>query len=271
MARAIWSGSVSFGLVNVPVKLYTAVKSKDIHFNQLSEKTGARIRYKKVSENTGREVDNDDIVAGYEVSKGTYVTLTDEDFEAVEPERTHTIDIEDFVSLDEIDPLQWNKAYWVAPDKGEGSSRAYALLRDAMEDSGRVAIGRFVLRTKPYLVAIRPVQHALALQTLHFADEVIAAKDVEGLPVRAKASDREVKAARQLIDSLTVDWKPQRYKDDYREKLLDVIDRKSKGKEIVVEETREKAPEVVDLMAALEESIKAGRRDRGKRRTRKSA
>jgi DNA end-binding protein Ku len=267
MARAIWSGSISLGLVNVPVKLHSAVKHKDVHFHQLREGTGDRVRYKKVSEKSGREVDTEDIVKGYEVSKGNYVTVTDEDFEAAEPERTHTIEIEDFVAIEEVDPIHFVNTYWIAPQESKGSSKAYALLRDAMEKKGRVAIGRFVLRTKEHLVLIRPVSGALAVHTMLFPDEIIAANEVVGLPVRVKPDAREVKMAEQLIDSLTVKWNPKKYRDTYREKLLDVIKRKAKGEEIVTE-PREQRADVVDLMAALEASVKASK---SRKRTKKSA
>jgi len=270
MARALWKGSISLGLVNVPVRLYTAVKKKDVHFHQLQDTTGARIRNKKVSESTGREVDTDHIIKGYEVSKGNYVEVTDAEFEAAEPERTHTIDIDDFVALEDIDPLQFTNTYWVAPEDSKGASTAYALLRDAMEKKERVAIGQFVMRTKQHLVLLRPIERALALHTMLYADEVIHAKDVEGLPVRAKAAPKEMRMAEQLIESLTVDWKPSKYRDTYREKLLKVIERKAKGEEIVVEPQEERA-EVVDLMAALEASIEASKSKGRKTRAKKSA
>jgi DNA end-binding protein Ku len=270
MARAIWSGSISLGLVNVPVKLYSAVKKKDVHFHQLQESTGARVRYKKVSESSGREISSDNIVKGYEISKGNYVTVTDDDLEAAEPERTHTVDIEDFVALEEVDPVQFTSTYWISPQDTKGASKAYALLRDAMGKKKRVAVGRFVLRTKEHLVLIRPVNGALALHTMLFPDEIIAANEVEGLPVRVKADPREVKMAEQLIDSLTVKWDPKQYRDTYREKLLDVIKRKAKGEEIVTE-PRERRADVVDLMAALEASIEASRSRRRKPRAKKSA
>jgi DNA end-binding protein Ku len=269
VARAIWSGSVSLGLVNVPVKLFTAVKRKDVHFHQLQDSTGARVRYKKVSESSGREVSSDNIVRGYEVSKGNYVAVTNEDFEAAEPERTHTIDVEDFVALEEVDPLQFTNTYWIAPQGTKGASKAYALLRDAMAKKERVAVGRFVLRTKEHLVLVRPVDGALALHTMLFPDEIVAANEIDGLPVRVKPEPREVKMAEQLIESLTVKWDPKRYTDTYREKLLDVIKRKAKGEEIVTE-PREKRADVVDLMAALEASIEASK-SRRKRPRKKSA
>jgi len=270
MPRAIWSGSISLGLVNVPVRLFSAVQRKDVHFHQLQESTGSRIRYKKVSESSGREVSSDHIVKGYELSKGNYVPVTDEDFEAVEPERTHTIEIEDFVALEEIDPLQFTNTYWIAPQDSNGASKAYALLREAMDKKGRVAVGRFVLRTKEHLALVRPVGNAMALHTMLYPDEVVAVSDIDGLPVRAKADARELKAAEQLVDALTVSWDPKKYRDTYREKLLDVIKRKAKGEEIVTEPREERA-EVVDLMAALEASIEASKSSKRRRRTKKSA
>jgi DNA end-binding protein Ku len=267
MAPALWSGSISFGLVNVPVKLYPAIRHKDVHFHQLDEKSGARIRNRRVSETSGREVPSDRIVKGYELDQGTYVPVTDEELEAVEPERTHTIDVEDFVALAEVDPLQYVNTYWVSPAGDRGAPKAYALLRSAMERTDRVAIARFVLRTKEHLVMLRPAENALALHTMLYPDEIVAASDVDGLPVRVKADDRELKMASQLIESLTVKWDPKRYKDTYREKLLDVIKRKAKGEEIVTEPDREKAAEVVDLMAALEASIEASRQRGGKSRS----
>jgi DNA end-binding protein Ku len=270
MARAIWSGSISLGLVNVPVKLYSAVKRKEVHFHQLHETTGARVRYKKVSESSGREIPSDNIVKGYEISKGNYVAVTDDDFEAAEPERTHTVDIEDFVALEEVDPLQFTNTYWIAPQDTKGASKAYALLRDAMAKKARVAVGRFVLRTKEHLVLVRPVDGALALHTMLFPDEIVAANEIDGLPVRVKPDAREVKMAEQLIDSLTVKWDPKKYTDTYREKLLDVIKRKAKGEEIVTEPREERA-DVVDLMAALEASIEATKSRRKTGRAKKSA
>jgi len=269
VARATWSGSISFGLVNVPVKLYSAVRKKDVHFHQLDEKSGARIRNRRVSETSGREVPSERIVKGYELNKGTYVPVTDEELEAVEPERTHTIDVEDFVSLHDVDPLQYVSTYWVAPDGAKGAPKAYALLRDAMDRTDRVAIGRFVMRTKEHLVMLRPVDNTLVLHTMLYPDEIVASSDVDGLPVRVKTDARELKMASQLIESLTVEWDPKRYKDTYRERLLDVIKRKAKGEEIVTEPVHEHAAEVVDLMAALEASIE-GSKKRGRRTGSKS-
>lgn len=272
MARALWKGSISFGLVNVPVRLFAAVKKKDVHFHQLQDSTGARIRNKKVSESSGREVDTDHIIKGYEISKGNYVEVTDAEFEAAAPERSHTIEIEDFVDLGEIDPLQFTNTYWIAPEDTKGASTAYALLRDAMDKKERVAVGQFVLRTKQHLVIARPVDKALALHTMLYPDEIVGASDVEGLPVRVKPTPKEMRMAEQLIDSLTVKWDPGKYRDTYREKLLDVIEKKAKGEEIVTEPHEERA-EVVDLMAALEASINASKSKpkRGRTKAKKSA
>ena len=253
--RAIWSGSISFGLVNVPVKLYSAVKQKDVHFNQLEEKTGAHIKYKRVSEKTGKEVDYEKIVKGYEVAKGKYVTITPDDLEAVAPEKTKTVDIEDFVALADIDPIYYEKTYFLSPD-GEGAAKAYALLLQAMEKEERVAIGRFVMRTKEYLCAIRPYDGILALETMYFPDEVVDKKDVPGVPERrAKVGDKELKIATSLIESLTSEFKPASYRDSYREAVLDMIDRKAKGEEMVMPEEPEEKAQVVDLLAALEASV----------------
>ena len=243
--------------MNVPVKLHTATEEKDIHFNQFQEKTGDRIRLKRVSEETGREVDYEDIVKGYEVSKGKFVIVTPDELESVDPGPRRTIEIEDFVALEEIDPIYFVKTYYVAPDSGEGANRAYALLREAMKKSDRVAIGRFVMRTKQYLVALRVIDDALALTTLYFSDEVRSPKDLE-IPGKLKISDREMDIAMRLVDSLTSDWKPEKYEDTYRERVLKLIKDKAKGKEIVVEE-REEPAKVHDLLAALEASVKEAR------------
>src|SRR5262245_53648181 len=190
MPRSIWNGSISFGLVNVPVQLYSAVSPKDVAFHEFQAGTGARIKHKRVSEKTGREVDYDDIEKGYETSRGKYVMLTKEELESVEPGRSRTIDIEDFAELDEIDPIYFDRAYFVAPQKG--AEKPYALLREAMERSGRVAIARFVMRTKQYLGAIRAADNMLVLETLFFADEIRDVKDLN-VPKRARVADRELR------------------------------------------------------------------------------
>ena len=260
MPRAIWSGSISFGLVNVPVKLYSAVSQKDLHFNQFEEGTGARIHYQRVSEKSGKEVDYENIVKGYEVSKGRFVMITPDELDALEPRGTRTIDIEDFVSLEEIDPIYYEHTYYLAP-QGEGSGKAYALLLKAMEEQGKVGIGRFVMRTKQYLGAIRPLDGVLALSTMLFGDEVVDRKSIDDLPDRrTSVSDRELKMAGQIIDSLSAKWDPSRYEDTYRERVLELIESKAKGKELVMPEAPEEAPKVVDLLAALEASLAAAKK-----------
>lgn len=265
MPRATWSGAISFGLVNIPVKLYTAVRSKDVHFHQLEDGTGARVRQRRVSEETGEEVPYDRIVKGYEIAKGQYVTVTDDDLASLEPKGTGTVELEDFVDLEAIDPLYFDSTYWAVPD-GPAAAKPYRLLVEAMHKAGRIAIGRFVMRSKQHLVAIRAVDGALAVETMVFPDEVVDRATLDELPVEAEVSEREVKAAEQLIESLASDWEPDRYHDTYREQLLELIDRKAAGKEIVAAaETEDRAP-VVDLMAALEASLEASRSGGSKRR-----
>jgi DNA end-binding protein Ku len=264
MPRAIWSGSITFGLVNVPVKVYPAVKQQDLSFHQFEDGTNARIRYQRVSEKTGKEVPYEDIVKGYEVSKGHHVMVDPEELEALAPEATRTIDIEDFVDLSEIDPIYYEHTYWLAPD-GKGAAKAYALLLQAMEEKQKVGIGKVVMRNKQYLAAIRPLDGALALSTLLFADEVVPKSEIDGLRRGAKPSGKEVELAAQIVESFSTDWKPRRYRDTYREQVLELIQRKAKGEEIVVEEEVAEQPKVTDLMAALEASLESARK--GKRQT----
>jgi DNA end-binding protein Ku len=264
MPRAIWTGSISFGLVNVPVKVYSAQKQQDVHFHQLEESTGARVRNKRVSEKTGREVPYEKIVKGYEFGKGKYVTVTQDEIEDFKPEATKTIDIDDFVELDDIDPIYYERTYYLAPaGKASGAAKAYALLLKSMTDKGKVGIGRVVLRTKQYLAAIRPIEgKALAMSTMLFHDEIVPVSEIPDRPDRMPAvNDRERKMAAQLIDSLSTEWKPEKYKDTYRKELLDLIEQKAEGKEIVVDEPeQEKGAKVVDLMAALEASLEASKK-----------
>jgi DNA end-binding protein Ku len=261
MPRSIWSGAISFGLVNVPVKLYSAVSRKTVRFNQLNAKTGNRIQQKRVDPETGDEVAYDDIVKGFELTKDRYVVLTPEELDALDPERTRTIDIEDFVALEEIDPVYYDHPYWLVPDKG--AAKAYGLLLEAMREAGRVAIARVVLRSKEQLVAIRPAGHGLMMETMIFADEVVPPEEIEELPDESelKVSDRELKMAEQLIDSLTSEWDPEKYSDEYREKVLDLIERKAQGEEIAVQPEAPKPERVPDLMAALEASLAAVKGD----------
>jgi len=259
MPRAIWSGAISFGLVNVPVKLHTAVRKQDIHFHQLHEKDGGRIHQKRVCSKDDKEVPWEEIAKGYELSKGHYVMIEPEELEELDPEATHTIDIEDFVDLDDIDPLYFDSSYFLVPDKrGE---KPYRLLHDAMADANKVGIGRVVLRTKQYLAAVRPMDNALVLTTMNFADEVVPASDFDDLPSgnTAKPSPKEMQMAQRLIESLATEWKPDKYEDDYRDRVLDLVKKKSKGDALVSEPTEEKKAPIVDLMAALEASLNEAR------------
>jgi DNA end-binding protein Ku len=257
MARSIWSGAISFGLVNVPVKLYSAVSRKTVRFHQLNGDTGNRIQQKRVDPETGEEVSYDQIVKGFELTRDSYVIVKPEELEALDPERTRTIDIEDFVDLEEIDPVYYDHPYYLVPDKG--AAKAYGLLLGAMEQSGKVAIARVVLRSKEQLVAIRPADDILMMETMIFHDEVVPHDDIDDLPAAKdlKASDRELKMAQQLIDSLSSDFDPSRYHDEYREKVLDLIERKAQGEEIAIQPEAPQPARVPDLMAALEASLAA--------------
>jgi DNA end-binding protein Ku len=258
MARSIWSGAISFGLVNVPVKVFTAVRKKDVRFHQLHGKDGVRIQQKRVCPKDDAEVPYDEIVKGYEISPGQYVVIEPEELDALDPEATRTIDIEDFVDLGEIDPLFFDSNYYLVPDdRGE---KAYRLLLEAMRDSEKVGVARVVMRTKQYLVAVRPVGDALVMTTLNFADEVVPQKELDGLPgSKQGASDRELRMAEQLISSLSTDWNPDAYKDTYRERVIDLIEQKAEGKEIVTQPEADRPAPVVDLMAALEASLNAAK------------
>ena len=263
MARAIWSGSISFGLVSVPVKAYAAVRDHNVHFNQLEKGTGARIRYQKVSDKTGKEVSGDDIESGYEVSSGKYVVVDTEEIQDLRPRTTKTIDVSDFVDLAEIDPIYYERTYWLAP-AGEAAERPYRLLLAAMEAEGKAGIGSVVMRTKQYLAAIRPLDGALAMSTMRFADEVVPQSDIDALPRKGtKPEAKELKLASQIIGSLTTDWDPKRYHDTYTEELKDLIEAKAKGKKITVEESAPTEGKVVDLMEALEASLAAARKGGG--------
>ncbi len=260
MPRPIWSGSISFGLVSVPVKLFSATSPKEVRFHMLHDKDGARIQQKRVCSADGQEVPWEHIVKGFEISKGRYVTVTREELEAFNPRATKSIEIEDFVDLDQIDPIYYESTYYLVPDKG--AAKPYALLVEAMKKTGKVGVARFVLRTKQYLCAVRPMGKALALSTMLYADEVVDQGDLDGLP-ESKPGERELKMAEQLIGSLEAKFDARKYKDDYREQVLALLERKAEGEEIVAAEPAE-APrgKVVNLMDALQKSLAAAR-DRG--------
>jgi DNA end-binding protein Ku len=252
--RPIWSGTITFGLVTVPVKLVTATRSQDVRFNQLEEGTGSRIRYRKVSEATGEEVPNERIVKGYEISPGQYVVVDQEEMDSFAPKATRMIEIEDFVDLDQIDPIFFDNPYYLTPDRG--AAKPYRLLLDAMADLEKVAVGRFVLRGKEHLVAIRPVGDALCIETMRYADEVVPIEELEGLPEGdVEPTKRELDMAHQLVEALSGEFEPDKYHDQYREQLRELIEKKAAGEEIVAEPMVEEPAKVVDLMAALEASL----------------
>ena len=253
----MWSGAISFGLVNVPVKLYSAVSKKTVRFNQLNAETGNRIQQKRVDPETGEEVSYDQIVKGYELTKDRYVVITPDELDSLDPEKTRTVDIEDFVDLDEIDPVYYDHPYYLVPDKG--ATKAYGLLLGAMKQANKVAIARVVLRSKEQLVAIRPAGDVLMMETMLFHDEVVPSHDIEDLPdgKELKATDRELKMAQQLIDSLSSEFDPTSYRDEYREKVLELIEMKASGQEIAVQPDAPEPAKVPDLMAALEASLAA--------------
>ncbi|HYI81087.1 MAG TPA: Ku protein [Thermoleophilaceae bacterium] len=263
MPRAIWSGAISFGLVNIPVKLYSAVSKKTVRFNQLDGKDGTRIQQKRVNPKTGDEVPYERIVKGYEISPDRYVVIKPEELDSVEPRKTHMIEIEDFVEIDQIDPIFYDHPYYLAP--GKGATKAYALLLKAMEESGKVGIARVVIRSKEQLVALRAQDGVLHMETMLFGDEVISPDSLEEIPDASEleASAREVKMAGELIASLSADFDPSKYRDSYREQVLDLIERKAEGEEIAVQPDEEERPEVPDLMAALEASIAGAKRQGG--------
>jgi DNA end-binding protein Ku len=263
MARAIWSGAISFGLVNVPVKLYAATSPKTVRFHQLSSKTGGRIRQKRVDSTTGDEVPYEEIVKGYEITPDRYVIITPEELDTLDAKATKTIDVEDFVDLADIDPIYFDHAYYVAP--ATGGAKAYRLLLDAMRESGKVALARIVLRSKQQLAALRPAGDVLTLSTMLFGDEVLPADRLDELDSvsEAEASDRELTMARQLIDSLSSDFEPAKYRDEYRDRVLALIERKAGGEEIAVQPAAEEAEPAPDLMAALEASLAAVKDDKG--------
>lgn len=271
MARAIWSGSITFGLLNVPVKLYSAVSKQNVKFRELREGDGARVRHKRVAESDGKEVPYEKIVKGYEFAPDQYVLLSKDELAELEPGKSRAIEIEDFVDLGEIDPIYFEQPYYLGPDKG--AEKAYALLVRSMTESGKVAVARFVLRNKEHLAAIRPMGNLLTLATMRFHDEVSSPKDLDLDEIKSgKPNARELKMARQLIESFSTDFKPESYRDQYREELLDLLEQKAAGKEVVAAPGEAPKPtKAPDLMAALEESLAAikgegagGNRKRGK-------
>lgn len=263
MPATAWSGAISFGLVSIPVKLYSAVSRKTVRFHQVDTRTGARVKQKRVSAADGSEVAWDDIAKGYEQANGDYVLLTDSDLSALDAKATKTIEIEQFVDLSEIDPIMYDAPYNVVPDPS--TPKPYALLLEAMEQSGKVAIARFVMRTKEHICALRPLDGRLVLSTMVYPDEVNDPAEYEALGAvdDVTISAKERKVAEALIDSLTEPFDPAEYKDEYREKVLDLIEAKASGAtEIVEAAPEEEDDKVVDIMAALEASIAEAKKAR---------
>jgi DNA end-binding protein Ku len=258
MPRAIWSGSISFGLLNVPVKLYSAVARRNIALREIRESDSARIKHRRVAEGTDEEVPYENIVKAFEITPGNYVPLSKDEMSALAPEKTRAIDVQDFVDIEEIDPMYFDSPYYLGP--ADGAEKAYSLLAAAMESSGKAAIARFVFRNKEHLAAIRTSGGVLTLTTMRFADEVVPPDELDDvLPSsKPKVAKKEQEMAEQLIESLSTAFKPDDYRDEYREQLLGLIERKAEGKEIVAPEAESpKATKAPDLMAALEESIAA--------------
>jgi DNA end-binding protein Ku len=255
MARAIWKGSISFGLVNIPIALYPATRREELKFRLLRKSDLSPVNYKRVAEKDGKEVSWDQIVKGYEYEKGKYVVLKDQDFERVDLEATQTVDIQDFVDQEEIDPIFFYKPYYLEPQKG--GDKAYVLLRDALKDSGKVGVAKVVIKTREYLAGVKPEDGVLVLELMHFADELADSGKLH-IPKKIEVGRREMNMAKSLIDSMSSKWNPEKYKDDYREALMEVIEEKVEagGKEI--EEKPKKAPKptkVIDLVSVLQKSL----------------
>lgn len=273
MPRPIWSGFISFGLITIPVKLFTAVKQKTLRFHQLRASDGCRIRLKKVCETDGSEVTPAEIVKGYEVSPDRYVTVTSEELEAITPKSNRAIEIDDFVELNQIDPLYYEQPYYVTPDKG--AAKAYGLLLSALNQTGKVAIARFILRNKQYLSTVRPSLdgQALLLSTMLYADELVHTNELAELLAgndRTKPSDREMTMAVQLIESLTAEFDPTKYQDDYRNNVMAMLEKKAEGQIITRQPAAAPTGKVIDLMAALEASLSAVKKsDKAKPRKKK--
>lgn len=261
MPRPVWSGTISFGLVAIPVKLFHAVSRKSVSFNQLDERTMSRIRYRKVSDDSGDEVPDENIIKGYEVSKGKYVVVDPDELEPFIPAATKTVDLEEFVELADIDPVYFDNAYYVAPDT---NPKPYVLLARAMEEAGKVAIARLVMRNKQYTAAIRAAEGRLVMSTLAYADEVVRPESIDELAGldEVDVSAKEVKMAESLVESLSAAFEPAKYHDDYREQVLDLIAKKAAGEEFELPEAETEKPKIIDLMAALEASVEAAKSSR---------
>ncbi len=261
MAHAIWSGAINFGLVTIPVKLFTAVKTDDLSFNLLHAKDEGRIKYERICSVDGKPVPWDEIVKGYEFEKGQYVVLTDEDFAKVNPEATQSVDIVEFVELDKINPMYFDKPYYLEPTKQ--GRHAYALLREALSDSKRVAIARVVIRTKEYIAAVKPQGEALVLELMHWAGEIVASDTLE-LPGAEKLPEKEMQMARMLIDTMSVDeFEAEKFSNNYHDQLLTMIEARAAGKELPAAKKPPARAKVVNLMDVLAQSLEESKKRRG--------
>jgi DNA end-binding protein Ku len=272
MPRSIWTGAISFGLVTVPVKLYSAVQRKTVRFHQLDSENGVRIAQKRVNPATGEEVPYERLVKGYEISPERYVVVDPAELDALEPVKTRTIDIEDFVDLSEIDPVFYDHPYYLAP--GAGGAKPYRLLLEAMAETGKVAIANVVIRSKQHLVAIRPQGDVLGMATMLYPDEIVDPERIDDLPdaEEVSATAKELQIAKQLVESLAGPFEPDKYRDTYRDEVLSLIERKAAGEEIAVQPAREEEPAAVpDLMAALQASLEQVRGDKGDEKPAKKA
>jgi len=253
MARAIWKGAINFGLVHIPVSMWKATRPQDLHFRMLHEKDMVPVKQKRVCPADNKEVGPDDIIKGYEISKGEFVAIEDKELEAVAPENTHSIDIEDFVELEQVDPIYYETAYYLAPERG--AAKPYGLLVAAMQESGKAAIARFVMRTKQHLVIMRAMENAISMSTLYYADEVMALEDVPGIPKEAHPTRQELEMAVRLIESMSRDFNPDDYEDTFREKVVEMLEQKAKGKRVSVPKHKEAPAKVIDLVSALQASL----------------
>src|SRR5580704_3563356 len=263
MAHAIWSGAINFGLVTIPVKLFTAVKTDDLSFNMLHAKDEGRIKYERICSVDGKPVPWDEIVKGYEYEKGEYVVLTDDDFAKVNPEATQSVDILEFVELDKISPMFFDKPYYLEPTKQ--GRHAYALLREALATSNRVAIARVVIRTKEYIAAVKPIDGALVLELMHWANEIVTSNTLE-IPGSEKLPEKEMQMARMLIDTMSVEeFEPEKFSNNYHDQLLTMIEARAAGKELPKAKKPPARAKVVNLMDVLAQSLEESKKRRASR------
>jgi len=254
----MWTGSISFGLVNIPVQLYTAVKDKDLHFHQICSRDKSRVRQKLVCEANHEEVDRTDLLKGFEIAPEQFVVFDKDELENLEPEKSSAIEVLDFVDIDKIDPIYYEKPYYLAP---KNAAKPYKLLLEAMKESGKVAIAKFVMRGKEYLAALRPMENAICLELMHFADEVVESNVVGDLGAKIKINQGELKMAKQLIETLYTDFKPENYQNEYRKRVHEAIEAKAQGQEIVTGPAQQpEATRVSDLMSALEHSLEQAKK-----------